>query len=104
MPTKKKILKKVEKQVVEQEKEKTELEESEEFTGKDLDVEKAPAVDVAEELEKKWEHQETERELKEPEVLADEGMDIESKEAAGEEAYPEIEEAIKKDSDEEEEE
>lgn len=102
MPTKKKLLKELERKVVGQEKEKIDLEESEEITGKKLDEVEAPAVDVEEELKKKWKYEETEREIGEEKQFTNEG-DIEKEEKAGEEPYPEIGEAIKKDADEDEE-
>lgn len=45
---------------------------------------------------------EAERKLSEDTSESDEGLGIEEDEAAGEEAYPEIEEAIKEESDEDE--
>ena len=77
MAEKKKILEKLEKQVVDQEKEKEELESYEDFTGKQVDVEKAPGVDVSGEMQKRWEHQDTARDLAEDEEVANEGIGIE---------------------------
>ena len=95
MPTKKRLLEEIEKEVVDQEKEKTELEESEEVTGKKLDIIQAPALDVGEELEKEWKHEEKEQELKEETEFTDESLKVEEEEEKGEEPYPEIEKAIR---------
>jgi hypothetical protein len=102
MPKKKKVLKKLERRTVRQEKEKNYLEDSEEITGKKLDKVAAPGVDFEDELKKKWKYQELGREVEEKNP--DEESDIDEEEEAGEEPYPEIEESIKEDADEEEEE
>ena len=95
--TKEKLLKKMEEEVVEQEEEKSELERSEDFQDKKLDVEKAPAVDVMEELDKEWKHQEKEKMVMDgSDMEADAGMGIEEEQAAGEEPYPEIEEELER--------
>ena len=101
MPTKKKILKKIEKQVVYQERDRAELEDSEEITRKKIDASIAPALDVTEELQKEWKHEELGRGLQEDKSVTNEGEgDIEKEEEAGEEPYPEIENAIKEEADE----
>lgn len=99
MPAKKKILKRLEKKVVNQERERFELENSERITRKKLDPVGDPAVDTMEELRKKWKYQETARELGEEGKFTNEG-DVESEEESGQELYPEIENA-EKDPDEE---
>ena len=102
MPTKKKLLKEIEKEVVDQDKEKTELEDSEETTGKEIDPVNAPAVDTMEEMKKEWKYEETGREVGEANTYTNEGMDVEEKERTGEDPYPETEESIKKEADEDE--
>jgi hypothetical protein len=95
MESKKKLLKELENEVVDQEKEKTELERSEEFQDKDFDPVTAPAVDVAEEMDKEWDHQEKEKKLMdESDSEIDSGMGIEEEQEAGEEPNPEIEEEL----------
>jgi hypothetical protein len=95
MKRKEKLLKELEKEVVDQEKEKTDLERGEEFQGKKLDPITAPAVDVAEEMDKEWKHQEKEKQvMDEDDVEVDAGMGIEEEQAAGEEPNPEIEEEL----------
>ena len=95
MKDKKKLLKEIEDEIVHQENEKTELERSEEFQDKKLDPITAPAVDVAEEMEKKWKHQEKEKQvMDEDETEIDAGMGIEEEQEAGEEPNPEIEEEL----------
>lgn len=103
MPTKKKLLKRLEKQVVNQERGKIELENLEKATGKDIDITKAPAIEVEEELQRKWKEEETEREITEPKEFTSEGLYIEKDEEKGESPYPEIEKSIKMDADEEDE-
>jgi len=102
MPGKRRILKDLEKSVKNQKKEEDELEDSERFTRKRLDPVRAPAVDTMEEMKKKWKYQEKSRELVEEGSFTNEG-DVESEEESGEEPYPEIEEYMKKEIDEEEE-
>lgn len=77
------ILRDVERRVVSQEKELTELEDTEKVMGRPLDKVAAPAVDVAEELQKKWKFQERARELDQGKE-AEEGLGIEAEEEAGE--------------------
>lgn len=106
MPTEKKILKDMEKEVVDQNREKPEIEEYEKVSGKKLDATNAPAIDAGEKLDKEWKDEEKEREIREtnePQELTNEGMGIEKEEQKGEEAYPEIKKAIKEEADEEEE-
>lgn len=103
MPTKKKILKDLEKEVVHQNREKPEIERYEKVSGKELDKTRVPAIDVGERLEKEWKEDEEEREISEPKELINEGMGIEKEEEKGEESYPEIEKAITEEADEEEE-
>jgi hypothetical protein len=103
MPTKKKLLNKSEKHVADQNI-KPEIEEYEKTSGKKLNVTRAPAIDVQEKLEKEWTDEEEEREQGESEEFTNEGMGIEKQEEKGEEAYPEIKEAISNEADEEEEE
>ena len=103
MPAKRRILKRLEKNVINQEKERLALANSERITRKKLDPVSAPAVETMEELKKKWKYQETGRELGEEGSFTNEG-DVETEEESGQEPYPEIEESMKKEADEEEEE
>lgn len=104
MTGKRKLLKNLEKEVKNQVKERRELADSEKITGKKLDPTNAPVIAAEEEMDREWKSEEEERELVEPKALTSEGMGIEPKEEKGEEAYPEIEKAIKKDADEDEDE
>ncbi|MFH1622930.1 MAG: hypothetical protein ABIA12_00190 [Candidatus Aenigmatarchaeota archaeon] len=80
------ILRDVERSVVLQESELTELEDTEKAMGRRLDRVAAPGVDVGEELQKKWKFQERARELDEGKE-AEEGLGIEAEEEAGEEPF-----------------
>ena len=102
MPSKRRILNRLQKEVKNQEKERFDLENSERITSKKLDPVNAPGVDSMEELRKKWKYQETGRELGEEGSFTNEG-DVETEEEAGQEPYPEIETDMK-DPDEEDEE
>jgi len=93
MEDKEKKLKKLRKEVVDQEEEKAELEISDEIYGNKIDPEAAPGVDMVEEMEDEFEAQETEREVMEDDETF-EGMGIEEEEEEGEEPYPEIEEEL----------
>jgi hypothetical protein len=103
MPKKEKILKDIEKEVVEQEKERAELENWEMMTGKKLDETKAPGIEVMKKLKSEWKEEEEERELTESKDEIEEPDEIEEKESAGEEPYMETEKIIKKEADEEDE-
>lgn len=103
MPTKKELLKKLEKDDVEQLEEGKDIEKFEETTGKEIDVKEAPGIEIEEKLKKKWKHEETEHELQEEDKFVNEGKETESEEEAGEPPYPEIEKSIQHESDEEEE-
>ena len=103
MPKKKILLKKLEKEVVEQEKEGMDVEEEEVLTRKRLDRVTAPGIQVEEKLKKRWKSEETEKEVTEPKEETNEGMGIEKEEEEGEDPYPEIKKVIKEDADEEEE-
>jgi hypothetical protein len=100
MPSKKKILKKFEKSIKNQNKNK-QLERWERVSGKELDPETAPGLEVIRRLRKGWKTDEKGRELSEEGTFTNEG-DVEKEEESGEEPYPEIE-AAEKDPDEEEE-
>jgi len=76
-----KILRDIEKRVMSQESELTELEDTEKFMDKKLNRLIAPGVDVNEELKKRWKAQEKAREVAEPAAEADEGLGIEAEEA-----------------------
>ena len=82
--SKARLLRDVEKRVVSQESELTELEDTEKFMGKKLNRLIAPGIDVNEELKKKWKFQEKAREVSEPAAETDEGLGIEAEEEAGE--------------------
>lgn len=103
MPTKKTIIRKLENQVVNQEKKEPDIEVYEKVAEKNLDVTKAPGIDAEEKLKENWKHQELEHELKEDEEVTNESLDIEKEEEKGENPYPEIEESISNEADEEEE-
>lgn len=98
MPAKKKILKKVERNIP---RKKPSIEIYEKRAADDLDHSMAPGVALRERLAKRWKADETERELSEDDEATNEG-DIEDDEMAGEEAYPEIEESMSEDDEEKE--
>lgn len=102
MPKKEKILKEIEKEVVDQGKEGTELENWEKLTGEKLDESRAPAVEAMKKLRNEWKQEETEREIGESKNEIDEPSDIEKEESAGEEPYMETGKIIKEEADEEE--
>jgi len=97
------MLRDVERRVVSQESELTELEDTEKVMGRKLDSVAAPGVDVGEEMQKKWKFQERARQLDQGKE-AEEGLGIESDEEAGEDplepAEPEEEEPDEEDTDE----
>jgi hypothetical protein len=101
---KKRLLGKVRSEMVGQAFEKDEVVETEIVSRKRLDPSAAPGIDIEEKLKKKWKQDEEERSLDEPKGESEEGMGIEKDEAAGEEPYPEIGQAIKEEADEEEDE
>jgi hypothetical protein len=103
MPKKEKILKDIEKEVVDQDKEGRELENWEKLTGEKLDETRAPAVEAMKKLRNEWKQEETEREIGESDDTTDEPSDIEEKEKAGEEPYLETGKIIKEEADEEDE-
>jgi hypothetical protein len=90
----KKLLKDLEKDAVEQEDKRHEIEESDNIEGEELDPEKAPGVETMDEMSQKWKAQEKEREIIEGKPEEDAGSDIEQEEEEGEEPYPEIEEEM----------
>jgi hypothetical protein len=79
-----------------------EVELSEAVSRKKLDPIAAPGIDLETRMKKRWKGEETERELKEGDNEAGEGMGIEKEESAGEEPNQEIEKVIKEDADEDE--
>jgi hypothetical protein len=85
--SKARLLRDVEKSVVSQEGELTELEDTEKIMGKKLNRIIAPGVDVNEELKKRWKAQEKEREVSEPAAETSEGLGIEAEEEAGESPF-----------------
>ena len=99
MDRKEKLLKEVEKDVVEQEKDKEMLESSDAIPGNEVDPIAAPGVDAMEELDKGWKKDEKEMMISESDEEVDAGLGIEEEEEKGEEPYPEIEEVLDEDPD-----
>jgi len=102
MPEKKKRLGESKKNVAKRNNQ-TDIDGYEETSGKKLNVTRAPAIEVQEELEQGWKADEDERSRGESDEFTEEGMGIEEKEEEGEESYSEIEKAISDEADEEEE-
>lgn len=96
MAKKNKLLKDLEKDAVEQEDKRYEVEETDNIEGNELDPEKAPAVEAMDELEDKWGAMEKDKELEETSEDEDPDVDssVDEEEEKGEEPYPEIEEEL----------
>jgi len=101
MPGKRRILKRLEKKVKNQNKAGKSLGKWEKKTGNKLDPIAAPGIESMKRLKSQWKSDETERTLGEDGVFTNEG-DVESEEESGEEPYPEIEEYMKKEDEEDE--
>jgi hypothetical protein len=99
-----KAIKKLERGAVRQLKEPDTVGKFEQKTGEEIDIAVAPGLLLEERLKKRWKGEELEHEIKEEETFTNEPKDIEEEEEKGENPYPEIEEAIKEESDEEDEE
>lgn len=101
MPGKRRILKRLEKKIKNQNKAGKGLGNWEKKTGDKVDPILATSIESMKRLRSQWKSDENERELGEEGTFTNEG-DVESEEESGQEPYPEIEEYMKKEDEDDE--